>query len=59
MKGVNMWLKTKIDDELYNHHIVKILYNRLKYFIDERELKIIDEEKLKKDFILFIYKYSS
>ena len=59
MLEVNKWLKTEIDDELYNHHIVKTLYNKLKSFIDERELKIIDEQQLKRDFILFIHKYSS
>ena len=58
MKGVNMWLKTKIDDNLYNYHIVKILYNKLRYFIDERELNVIDEENLRKDFVLFLHKYS-
>ena len=58
MKTINNWLNTEIDNNYYNYNVIKLLYAKIKNYLENKDIQIIDENNFKSDFIKFLYKYS-
>lgn len=58
-QNINTWLNTKIDDREYHYDIILELCNELENGIKSMDLEINDINKLKKEFIYFLYLNSS
>lgn len=58
MKTINNWLNTEIDNNYYNYNVIKLLYDKIKNYLENKGIQIIDENEFKNDFIKFLYKYS-
>lgn len=58
-QNINTWLNTKIDDREYHYDIILELCHELENAIKSMELEINDSNKLKKEFIYFLYLNSS
>lgn len=57
--NVNKWLNRKVDDCIYNKHIVRELYIQFLDFLEKNEFKVIDYDILKNNFYILIYNNSN
>ena len=55
---INKWLNIEIDNNIQNKHIIKGLYNQLLNFLENKNFTVIDEDNLRKEFYILLYKNS-